>query len=106
MSRRETERVRNEQREFEKARHRQKSSKGTEQRDRYRSYAARAQLCALATGDKESMAEFDPRYSRMLSKMREALQLLKHGTGHVDQIRPLHALYLRDWAALIYSHRN
>eukprot|EP00965_Chrysotila_dentata_P103871 3430128-Pleurochrysis_carterae.AAC.1 len=87
MSRRETERVKNEQREFEKARHRQKSSKGTDEQDRYRNYAARAQPCALAAGDKESMAEFDPRYSRMFSKMREALQLLEHGTEHVDKIR-------------------
>eukprot|EP00965_Chrysotila_dentata_P261752 6214358-Pleurochrysis_carterae.AAC.7 len=50
----------------------------------YRSYAARAQICALAAGDKESTAECQPRYSRMLSKMCEALQLPEHGTEHVS----------------------
>eukprot|EP00965_Chrysotila_dentata_P155394 5133676-Pleurochrysis_carterae.AAC.3 len=84
MSRRETECVRNRQREVEKERHRQKNPEGTDRRDRFRSYAARAQICALAAGDKESIAEFDPRYSRMLLKMREALQLLEDGTEHVS----------------------
>eukprot|EP00965_Chrysotila_dentata_P149225 4928257-Pleurochrysis_carterae.AAC.3 len=53
MSRREKECDRNRQREFEKEKHSQKNPKGTDRRDRFRSYAARAQICALAAGDGE-----------------------------------------------------
>eukprot|EP00965_Chrysotila_dentata_P024215 802147-Pleurochrysis_carterae.AAC.1 len=70
------------QRDLERERHRQKQPERTRRKEHYRSHAARAQICALCAGDKESTVEYDPRYSRMLFKMREALQLLEHGTAH------------------------
>eukprot|EP00965_Chrysotila_dentata_P197456 6178196-Pleurochrysis_carterae.AAC.1 len=70
------------QRDLEKERYRQKHPERTQRQEHYRSYAARAQICALGAGDKECTVEYDPRYSCMLSKMREALQLLEHGTAH------------------------
>eukprot|EP00965_Chrysotila_dentata_P004510 146578-Pleurochrysis_carterae.AAC.1 len=58
------------QRDLERERYRQKQPERARRQEHYRSYAARAQICALGAGDKESTVEYDPRYSRMLSKMR------------------------------------
>eukprot|EP00965_Chrysotila_dentata_P139893 4624430-Pleurochrysis_carterae.AAC.1 len=68
-SRSETELAKCMQRELERNENRQRHPERVDRQKRYRSYAAQAQTSTLVAGDRESIAEYDPRYSRMLSKM-------------------------------------